>query len=643
MLNFKKSVSMLFIIFGICSLFFATKTQAETGNPDLTVTGITFSGSQQGEIGKLAVTIKNLGGDLNNTAGLLNIYNNFSSQNFVFDSSTPSATQFKTDRALPDPSTNNPLKTNETITFIWYGSFNTSGNLYLQFTVDNANELMETNENNNTLSVSIPISAIISKPDLTVTDINFSSSVKNENGTLSVTVKNLGGNLTSGQGLFNWYNNLSAQNFIFSSETPSILAYRASRPDPTVSNPLKKDESITFSWVGKFNTSGNLYLQFTVDNANELDESNENNNTFSKSIVINNSTNNTDKKPDLTVTGITFSTNYANQIGTISVTIKNNGTASLTSSKGLLNTYFNLSNQNFVFNSETPIVSLKTNRPLPTTDYPLMPGESISRLWLGKFTKINNYYLEYTVDNGNELDELNESNNNYSSIITIDNNYPGTVNSTVTSNTANETIKTTVQTTEAAVSANRLYDDKLSEVLAELKQLRDTVKEQATKIKYFESLTNNVEKLSAKMETAINNFITYGADTNTQKLGAGERAAVMYSYKNAFDKLPETEAELVDVIKIANGRWPSITNQDAENKAKEQFQKIYKRVADMNNANDNAAVTVMAYGLRQKAENRNLNSETAGIKIFKAIYGHTPSSTEDWNIMQAITYSGASR
>jgi len=100
---------------------------------------------------------------------------------------------------------------------------------------------------------------------------------------------------------------------------------------------------------------------------------------------------------------------------------------------------------------------------------------------------------------------------------------------------------------------------------------------------------------------------------------------------------------LADTIKIANGRWPSITNQDAENKAKEQFKKIYKRAADMNKSNDNAAVTVMAYGLRQKAENRNLNSETTGIKIFSDIYGHVPSSTADWNIMQAITYSGASR
>lgn len=204
-------------------------------------------------------------------------------------------------------------------------------------------------------------------------------------------------------------------------------------------------------------------------------------------------------------------------------------------------------------------------------------------------------------------------------------------------------ISSSQEIANTAVSANRLYDNKLSEVLTELKQLRDMVKEQATKIKYFEGLTGNVEKLSAKMETALNNFITYGVDANTQKLGAGERAAVVSSYKNAFDKLPETEAELADTIKIANGRWPSITSQDAENKAKEQFKKIYKKEADMNKSNDNAAVTVMAYGLRQKAENRNLNSETNGIKIFRDIYGHVPSSTADWNIMQAITYSGASR
>ena len=145
------------------------------------------------------------------------------------------------------------------------------------------------------------------------------------------------------------------------------------------------------------------------------------------------------------------------------------------------------------------------------------------------------------------------------------------------------------------------------------------------------------------MQSAIKTFIAYGVDNNTKKLGEGERAAVINSYKSAFDKLPETEAELADVIKIANGRFPSITNNQAEKRAKDQFIKIYKRVADMNNPNDSAAIKIMAYGLKQKAENRNLNSEKAGINSFKNIFGHIPALTDDWNIMQTITYSGAKR
>ena len=115
----------------------------------------------------------------------------------------------------------------------------------------------------------------------------------------------------------------------------------------------------------------------------------------------------------------------------------------------------------------------------------------------------------------------------------------------------------------------------------------------------------------------------------------------MYSYKNAYGKLPETEDEMEDAIKIANGRFPSVVNETAERKAKELFVDIYKRIPDTGNVNDNAAVKVMAYGLRQIAKNRNLESEKTGINSFKLIFGHLPITTEDWNVMQAITYSGA--
>lgn len=141
----------------------------------------------------------------------------------------------------------------------------------------------------------------------------------------------------------------------------------------------------------------------------------------------------------------------------------------------------------------------------------------------------------------------------------------------------------------------------------------------------------------------IDNFINNGVDYNTRKLGKGERMAVISSYQLAFGKTPESDMEINDIIKIANGRWPSITSSSAENRANNEFENIYKRRANMNNTNDNAAITIMAYGLRQKAENRSLNSESAGLKIFKAIYNRLPQNTSDWNILQAITYSGATR
>jgi len=191
--------------------------------------------------------------------------------------------------------------------------------------------------------------------------------------------------------------------------------------------------------------------------------------------------------------------------------------------------------------------------------------------------------------------------------------------------------------------AKSLNDGKISELLKQIKLLRDELREQAAELKYLKTFATQMRALNANMQSAIKAFIAYGVDDNTKKLGEGERAAVVSSYEAAYDKLPQTESELADAIKIANGRFPSATSDKAEKQAKEQFLKIYKRVADMNDAKDAAAIKVMAYGLRQKATNRNLNSEKAGITTFKHIFGNNPKSTEDWNTMQAITYSGATK
>jgi hypothetical protein len=127
----------------------------------------------------------------------------------------------------------------------------------------------------------------------------------------------------------------------------------------------------------------------------------------------------------------------------------------------------------------------------------------------------------------------------------------------------------------------------------------------------------------------------------TKSLGEGERAGVLNSYKAAFGKVPTTQSEWEDVIKIAIGRWPTERNPKKEAAALVEFKKIYRRGADMKNSNDNAAITIIAYGLR--SAKRNVASEANSVKIFKGIYKHNPLSATDWDIVRAIAYSGAKR
>ena len=192
-------------------------------------------------------------------------------------------------------------------------------------------------------------------------------------------------------------------------------------------------------------------------------------------------------------------------------------------------------------------------------------------------------------------------------------------------------------------NAGLLFKNQIISVLKEVKETRSQVRERNVEQKQLKKLERKMMKVSETVQKSINTFVAYGVDDNSKKLGEGERAAVIYSYEEAYEKLPETEEELTDVIKIANGRWPGRMSEKAENQAKERFREIYKRQLRESNPHDMSAMKIMAYGLKQRAENRNLNSERKGIKIFEDIFGHVPESTEDWNAMQAITYSGATR
>jgi len=193
--------------------------------------------------------------------------------------------------------------------------------------------------------------------------------------------------------------------------------------------------------------------------------------------------------------------------------------------------------------------------------------------------------------------------------------------------------------TNIASEAGILNTQDTNQLLDHLNTDASSTSEQAGLTKY-KTILGLDKTISAMEKSTINDFIVYGTAT-TQRLGAGERAAVINSYYQAYNKLPDTEAEWSDVLKIASGRWPTERSATAENQAKIEFKKVYARNAVMTNNIDQNAIMVIAYGLLPL--NRNLNSERVAIKTFRWVYGHDPVNALAWNVVRAIAYSGARR
>lgn len=162
----------------------------------------------------------------------------------------------------------------------------------------------------------------------------------------------------------------------------------------------------------------------------------------------------------------------------------------------------------------------------------------------------------------------------------------------------------------------------------------------------IDDLKDRDREVSAEsVETAI--IFIYEGTNSSRAIGFGERMSVIKSFYYAFDKFPETELDWQDVIKISAGRWPSQRSFEKENEMKQVFEKIYLRQPDMNNAYDNAMITVATYGLRPQKINYEKQS------IARRYYGDTindfnmfPDKWEYqkmWDIIRGIAYSGARR
>ena len=216
-----------------------------------------------------------------------------------------------------------------------------------------------------------------------------------------------------------------------------------------------------------------------------------------------------------------------------------------------------------------------------------------------------------------------------------------TASETIIESHGEPAIDSTSETTLEQMSsdAETIATGDVSQVVAQIGAKRDLTAE----INFSKTITAKIISglgITAQERNAINNFIIYGTPA-TKILGAGERGGAVNSFRAAFGKAPTSASDWSDIIKIANGRWPSKTSEKAEDRANINFKIVYLRSPNISNPHDDAAITVMAYGLRPAQ--RNLNSEKAAIKIFKDIYGYSPKKATAWDVVRAIAYSGAIR
>lgn len=194
--------------------------------------------------------------------------------------------------------------------------------------------------------------------------------------------------------------------------------------------------------------------------------------------------------------------------------------------------------------------------------------------------------------------------------------------------------------------ADKLISGQSDDVLQEIGETRDENREKEVEDKYLKDILDEEggdDDGSSVLGDHIKIFATYGVDENTKELGVEERVELIRSYKKAFKKLPDSKEELADLIKISEGRFPGEVSKEAEAEAMDPFIEIYRRIPDMENIRDKAAIVIMVYGLRQKKDDRKPEKEARAKEIFNAIFGHYPENTDEKNIMQAIAYSGAKR
>jgi len=140
----------------------------------------------------------------------------------------------------------------------------------------------------------------------------------------------------------------------------------------------------------------------------------------------------------------------------------------------------------------------------------------------------------------------------------------------------------------------------------------------------------------ADVLASIRNFVDYGTQS-TLRLGAGERAGSVASFKAAYGYLPVDACDWQNVIRLADTKMPK-RRVARDLAAYEKFKSAYKRAPRIGTLADTIAQSLSGYGIRPQT--RDMDAERWAVGAFSGLFGHRPSSTDDWDLNRALAYSG---
>jgi hypothetical protein len=142
--------------------------------------------------------------------------------------------------------------------------------------------------------------------------------------------------------------------------------------------------------------------------------------------------------------------------------------------------------------------------------------------------------------------------------------------------------------------------------------------------------------ITTEQTRTISNFVTYGASTETIKLGSGERHALMRDY---LETVGRTDVVWDDVQRLTIGQKPVKRNLPKEQAlapvALAHFEKMVGHAPNFQDAAEDLAWNTMMYRIRFP---RDLVKEQKGITRFKTIFKRLPTSPLDWAEVRALGY-----